>query len=111
MITKEDYLKAKEIVKQYNSEQKTKKPKTNKRLILLEKSNEEIKELLSCFFKNEFSYYTYTPLIRIFQKIYEENLNNKIGRSNAIIVLDILQQRNVIKKDGVFGFARYYLAF
>jgi uncharacterized protein YqgQ len=110
MITKEDYLKAKEVVKQYNLQQKTNNKKINKTILLLNKTDEEITEFLRIYFKDK-EYYTYTPLVFIIKKIYEENLNSKIGRNNAVIVLDKLQKRKIIIKDGGFGSARYYLNY
>lgn len=108
MITKEDYLKAKEIIKQYNLQQKTKKEKTNKRIVLLEKSNEEIKKLLSIHFETK-KYYYFTQLIRIIQIVYEQNLNKKIGRNNAVIIAGILRERKIIRKEGEYGFSTYFL--
>lgn len=108
MITKEDYLKAKEIIKQFNSQQKTKKTKTNKRLVFLEKSNDEITKILSVHFETK-KYYHFTPLIKIIQIVYEQNFNKKIGRNNAVIIFEILRERNIIKKEGEYGFASYFL--
>jgi hypothetical protein len=108
MITREDYLKAREIIKQYNLQQKTKKPKTNKRLIILEKSNEEIKGFFYKHFEIK-KYFYFTQLVKLIQIIYEQNLNKKIGRNNAVIIIGILIERNIIEKKGEHGFSTYFL--
>jgi hypothetical protein len=108
MITREDYLKAREIIKQYNLQQKTKKPKTYKRLIILEKSNQEIKDLFYKYFEIK-NFYYYTQLVKLIQIIYEENLNKKIGRNNAVMIIGVLIERNIINKKGEYGFSTYFL--
>lgn len=109
MITEQEFLNAKKIIQDYKEQQKTApKIKKNKRLLLLSKSNDEIKGLLSDFF-TESKFLRFTRMVGCIQNCYNQKLNSKIGRNNAIIILDSLIEKNVIVVKGDYGFSEYYL--
>jgi hypothetical protein len=108
-ITKQDYLNAKELIKNYKLQQlNVVKVKTNKRVVLLENSNDKIIEILkNHFFNNKYLYFT--QLVKVIQLVYEESFSQKIGRNNAVILIGLLKERGIIIKKGEFGFAQYFL--
>lgn len=108
MITKEDYLKAKEVIKQYNLQEKIYEPRKSKTELFLEKSNDEIKQLLNKHFEVK-NYCYFTHLSKIIQEVYFEAVGKKVGRNYAVIILRELVKRGVIRKEGEHGFQTYFL--
>jgi len=80
MITENEYLNAKEIVKKYKLQLKSKKEKYIPKidLILRNMNNKEITELFSFEFL-EAEFFRYSTMINIIQKVYF-NKFNKDGR-------------------------------
>lgn len=109
MITKEEYLNAKEIVSKYKLQLKEENKFISKNdLVLRSMNNLEIFELLKFEF-SEAEFFRYSSMLSILQKVYFSKFNKTLGRNNAVKLLDKLIYRGIIYVTGDYGFSEYRL--
>ena len=110
MITKDEYLKAKELIKNYNNQEKQKNVFVNKLDLLLNKSNKEIIDLLKLYIDN-LKIIRYSQIIKLISECYFKLYNKNLGISNSKKLLNKLIERNIIVTEGDYRFYQYKLNF
>lgn len=110
MITKEEFLKAKELIKNYNNQEKQKNVFVNKIDLFLTNSNEQIIDLLDKYINNSKTI-RYNEVVKLISECYFNFYNKKLGISNSKKLLNKLIERNIIVTEGDYRFYQYKLNF
>ena len=110
MITKEEYLKAVDLIKNYKLQNKPKKEKTiTKDQLFYSLTKNELIDLLKPYFP-ECGFLRYKNLIKVISDIYFEKFGKKIGKSYCVVFHKYLIENDVILRTSDFGFSEYKLS-
>ena len=110
MITKDEFLKAKELIEKYKNQEKQKNVFVGKVDLLLKNSNDEIFDLLRLEIDNSKTI-RYNQIIKLISEFYFKFYNKKLGISNCKKLLNKLIERNIIITKGDYRFQEYKLNF